>query len=326
MIDKQLRVSGWITDLIIKAKSEAKYLESVRKAKGGMKILAGKPLKGADCREVQVPRSGGDGSGGTLRARVYRPLVANGAPRPGPLPALVWLHGGGYAIGVPELDHAMLKRFLVTSPCVVVAPDYRLSIDAPYPAALDDGYDALLWTKAHATELGVRTDQLFVGGNSAGGGLTAALTLLARDRGEVNVAFQMPLYPMLDDRMTHPSAVNNTAPVWDSKLNLWAWKLYLGDRFGGEVPAYAAAARATDYRGLPPTATFVGDQEPFLDETVEYVRRLREAGVSVDFKVYPGCYHGFDAVAPQADVSKRALAFLMGAYKRATETCFAAQR
>jgi acetyl esterase/lipase len=316
MVDKQLRFVGWLTDLVIKAKTEAKYLESVRKSKSGMKFFVGKSIKGLDCREVQLSRTDGT----SIRTRVYQPKV-----RGADLPAIVWLHGGGYAIGVPELDHAMLAQFMAASPCVVVAPDYRLSVDAPYPAALDDVYDTLLWTKNHAAELGIRTNQIMVGGNSAGGGLVAALTLLARDRGQVAVAFQMPLYPMIDDRMTTVSSQNNTAPVWDSNLNRWAWRLYLGTLADGEVPAYAAAARAGDYRNLPPTATFVGDLEPFHDETVAYVDNLRRAGVAVDFEVFAGCFHGFDAVAPFADVSKRAIAFLMKAYRYAVEHHFAEQ-
>ena len=316
MVDKQLRFQGFLVNLLMKVKSETKYLKSSQKMAKSMRSLSGRVAKGLDCREVQVPRTGG----GTIRTRIYMPEEPHF-----PLPGVLWLHGGGYAIGVPELDHAMYQRLMATSPCIIVAPDYRLSTEAPYPAALNDCYDVLLWMSTQITELGLRSNQLMVGGNSAGGGLTAALTLLARDRAEVNLAFQMPLYPMIDDRMTNPSAVGNTSPVWDSNLNLWAWKLYLGDRFGTEVPAYAAASRATDFSRLPPTATFVGELEPFRDETVAYVKNLREAEVKVDFQVYQGCYHGFDAVCPGAEVSKRALDFLMESYKKATETYFAEQ-
>ncbi len=310
MIDEQLRFRGWLTDLFLKSRDETKYRSRAHKMKKTLRLLAGRSIKGLDCREVQVPRTGG----GTVRVRLYQPLNHSA-----PLPVIVWLHGGGYAIGVPEQDHAMFQQFMTASPCVIVAPDYRLSVEAPYPAALEDCYDTLLWTKNHAEKLGINRNKLIVAGSSAGGGLTAALCLLARDRGEVNIAFQMPLYPMIDDRMTTESARNNQAPVWDSNMNLWGWRLYLGDRFGGEVPAYAAAARATDYRNLPPMATFVGDLEPFRDETLHYVENLRQAGVRVDFQLFPGCYHGFDVVCPDAEVSKRAMEFLMSAYIRAVE-------
>jgi len=172
--------------------------------------------------------------------------------------------------------------------------------------------------KNHAEELGIRSDQLMVGGDSAGGGLTAALSLYARDKGEVKIAFQMPLYPMLDDRMTSDSAVENNAPVWNSKSNYNAWKLYLGERFGmPDVPVYAAPARAEDYRNLPPTATFVGALEPFRDETIEYVDHLRKAGVPVDFEVFEGCYHAFEQMCPKAEVSRKAMTFLLNAYEYA---------
>src|SRR5699024_5134276 len=111
---------------------------------------------------------------------------------------LLWLHGGGFAIGTPEQDYGYMQKFLCAANCVIVAPDYRLSLNDPYPAALQDAYETLLWMKKNASSLGIRPDQLFVGGDSAGGGLTAAVSLLARDLKKVNIAFQMPLFPMLD--------------------------------------------------------------------------------------------------------------------------------
>lgn len=219
----------------------------------------------------------------------------------------------------------MYKRLLDTKDCVIVAPDYRLSIDAPYPAALKDCYEVLLWMKEHAKELGIRDDQLMAGGESAGGGLTVALALYARDKGEVNLAFQMPLYPMMDDRMETESARDNNAPVWNSATNRWGWKLYLGELYGQDVPAYAAAARAEDYRNLPPAVTFVGDIEPFRDETIQYVENLRSAGVPVNFEIYKGAYHGFDIIHSKAQVSQTARKFLMDAFQYAADHYFAPQ-
>lgn len=246
-------------------------------------------------------------------------------PREGaaPLPGLLWLHGGGYAMGVPEQDAAYIQQFVQLG-CVVIAPDYRRSPDAPYPAALEDAYAALCWMKQQARALGIRTEQLFVGGDSAGGGLAAALSLYARDRGEVAIAFLMPLYPMLDDRMNTPSMQGNDAPVWNERSNRAAWRLYLGNACGTDgVPPYAAPARCEDYRDLPPVCTFVGSIDPFHDETVAFVSGLRAAGIPVTFQVFKGCFHAFDLF--NTPVSLRARAFLSAAFRDAIAHCFAPQ-
>ncbi|MDO3409806.1 alpha/beta hydrolase [Saccharibacillus sp. CPCC 101409] len=323
MIDKQLRFKGILMKALTQKSSEAKYIASAKSAKKALAARAGKNIDGLRCGEEWIPRRGGNGE---IRIRIYRSPGGSGAAAdPAGVPGILWLHGGGYSLGIPELNTDAYKNLIAAHDCVIVAPDYRLSIDAPYPAALDDAYDTLLWMQANAARLGIRDDQLMAGGESAGGGLCAALSLYARDRGEVNLAFQMPLYPMIDDRMQGESAQDNNAPIWDSNSNRWAWKLYLGELHGGDVPQYAAADRAEDYRGLPPTVTFAGELEPFRDETVRYAERLREAGVPVEFELYPGCYHAFDMMVPKADVSRRATAFFMRAYKHAAEHYFAAQ-
>lgn len=242
------------------------------------------------------------------------------------VPGLLWLHGGGYAIGLPEQDFATIDAFAKRSGCIVVAPNYRRSVEAPYPAALEDSYLALLWMRAHAHEYGIRPDQLFIGGDSAGGGLTAALSLYARDQGEVAIAFQMPLYPMLDDRMKTPSSQNNTAPVWDSKANKLGWQLYLGPLYGtNEVPIYAAPSRATDYSHLPPTCSFVGTIEPFYNETVAYIEALKQANIKVHFQVYEGCFHAFDRMGSHTTIGKEASQFLMQSFDYAVKHYFAKQ-
>jgi len=312
MIDKELRITGRVIKIINNT-----FTETRLRLFGKLKLKMRVKDSTMQCIEKWIPRK--DGS--KLRICIFKPIK----PKEN-VPGVLWLHGGGYAIGSPERAKVMAKRLIEVSNCVVVAPDYRLSIEAPYPAALEDSYEALLWMKKHAKELGIRDNQLMVGGDSAGGGLTAALTLYARDKGEVSIAFQMPLYPMLDDRMTSESAKDNNAPVWNSKSNFNGWKLYLGELFGtSNVPCYAAPARAEDYRNLPPTATFVGELEPFRDETIQYVENLRKAGVPVEFQIYKGCYHAFEQMCPKAGVSKKAIAFILNSFKYAVGHYFSEQ-
>lgn len=272
--------------------------------------------KGVQKEEVYIDRA--DGS--RLRLCVYTP-----ENRKENVPGLLWIHGGGYGLGAPEQDFLFIEDFIEASGCVIVAPDYMNSPDAPYPAAFDDCYSALLWLKDNGKAYGMRDDQIFVGGNSAGGGLCAAVTLKARDTGDVNIAFQMPLYPMIDDRMITESSQNNDAPIWNSKSNEIAWELYLGELFGtADVPKYAAPARETDYTGLPPTLTYVGTVEPFTDETVIYTENLKNAGVEVMFKTFDGCFHGFDLFSFTSP-AKEAKQFLMDGFKYAVENYTAKQ-
>ena len=215
------------------------------------------------------------------------------------VPGILWVHGGGYQSGSAKTVFVTRAYSLVAKyGAVLVAPNYRLSKKHPYPAALHDCYTALRYLKDHAKELGVRSDQIMVGGESAGGGMTAALCMLAHDRGEVNIAYQMPLYPMLDDRDTDSSR-DNHAPNWNTRRNHKAWKRYLRDMYGTDlVPDYAAPARRKDLSGLPPCYTYVGDIEPFYQETVDYVRRLQEAGVEASCDVYPNWFHAYDLFFP----------------------------
>lgn len=267
--------------------------------------------------EIWIDRK--DGS--KLRLCVYSPTTKYEN-----VPGLLWMHGGGYILGSPEQSAFMAKSFMKAHPCVVVAPGYRRSLEAPYPAALQDCYDALCWMKNQREQLGIRLDQLMIGGDSAGGGLAAALSLYARDLGEVSIAYQMPLYPMLDDRMATESSKFANTPVWDARSNRQCWEYYLGALFGkDEVPCYAAAGRAVNFEGLPPTTTFVGELEPFRDETIQYVENLRTAGIPVRFQVFEGCYHAFDQMCPKAEVSKEAMKFLLEAYIYAVENYVAVQ-
>lgn len=239
-----------------------------------------------------------------IRIRMIRPA---GEP-PEKSPGVLWIHGGGYQSGSSR-DVYVTRALSLTVKfgAVVVSPDYRLSRKHPYPAGLHDCYAALLYMKEHAEELGIRDDQIMVGGESAGGGMAAALCMLAKDIGSVNIAFQMPLYPMLDDRDTETSR-DNHAPNWNTKRNHKAWKRYLRDAWGTDlVSPYAAPARREDVSGLPPCYTYVGAIEPFCRETVDYVERLKQAGIEAEADVYPDWFHAYDLIFPMKKVSREAI-------------------
>jgi len=301
-MNPDLKVTGAVVRMILPCFTK-KTFRFCRKL---TKVMIGRCKSDLCYEQVEISRE--DGS--NLRLCVYSPREVKKN-----VPGLLWMHGGGYGLGVPEQDEAYIDRFIQASGCVVVAPDYRLSIDAPYPAALHDCYAALLWLKKHGHAYGMREDQIMIGGESAGGGLTAALSLYARDKREVAIAFQMPLYPMIDDRMGLPSAMSNDAPIWNSRSNYNAWKLYLGDKFMSEdAPIYAAPARAADLSGVPPTCTFVGDLEPFHDETVRYIQQLKSCGIPTHFRIFKGCWHAFDVLCPKSSCAKDATAFLMESF------------
>lgn len=219
---------------------------------------------------------------------------------------VLWLHGGGYIAGMKEMIHMSRAVDLVKKyGAVVLSPGYRLALQAPYPAAIDDCYASLLYLKANAAALGVRSDQLMVGGESAGGGLCAAVCIRARDEGKVSVAFQMPLYPMLDDRDTESSR-DNRGRVWNTRRNHFAWRLYLRGTDRAQLSPYAAPARLTDFSHLPPAYSFVGDGEPFYAEAVRYFERLRAAGVPAELDVYHSDMHAFDMIRPDDVLSIQA--------------------
>lgn len=224
-----------------------------------------------------------------------------------PLPGILWIHGGGYVTGMAEmLDVSAGKMLAQKYGAVVLSVAYRLAFRAPYPAALKDCYAALVYMHDHAEELGIDPSRLVVGGESAGGGLAAAVCLYARDKGEIPVAFQIPLYPMMDVDDTDSSR-DNHAHIWNTRRNHFGWSLYLKDLYGtDQIPKYASAAKETDYRGMPPCYTFVSDMEPFYCETMEYVKNLQEAGVPASADVYHVNMHAFDLMMPWHKESRRA--------------------
>jgi len=241
--------------------------------------------------------------GHPLPLRIYRPKSTSET-----LPVLLWIHGGGYILGTKEDNDELCMNFVKEAGCVVVSVDYRLAPEHPFPAPLEDCYAALKWIADQSDSLNIDGNRIGVAGASAGGGLTAALTLLARDRKYPSICFQMPLYPMIDDRNNTPSTNEiKEGLVWNQKTNESGWRMYLGDLYGtDDIPSYAAPARETDYRNLPYTYTCVGQLDPFRSETLTYVSKLAEAGVDVEFHLYPGAYHGFEGISPDADISIRA--------------------
>jgi acetyl esterase/lipase len=249
---------------------------------------------------------------GGLRLRVYAPPESRPAR-----PWIYWIHGGGYISGSALAVDPRLNRWAETLDCVVVAVEYRLAPEHPYPVPLEDCYAGLCWAVGAAGRLGLDPARGVLAGSSAGGGLAAAVALLARDRGGPALTGQILIYPMLDDRQATVSRQFEAAPVWGRSANELGWRAYLG-RAGhqGDVPGYAAPARAADLAGLPPAFVAVGGADLFRDESIAYAARLLEAGVEAELHVYPGAPHGFEILAPAAGVSRRCDAEILGALRR----------
>ena len=246
---------------------------------------------------------------------VYRPAGI------GPLPVLLTIHGGGFMLGSAADTGPADVRTAAELGCLVASVEYRLAPETVAPGAVEDCYAVLRWLHSNADALSLDPRRIAVGGQSAGGGLAAALALLARDRGEIPICFQLLIYPMLDDR----TAVRNVAEdnpqtgefIWTRKSNRAGWQAFLGHEPGAAtVEPYAVPARATNLAGLPPAYITVGMLDLFLEEDVEYARRLMAAGVPTELHVLPGAYHGFELV-PEAELSRRSEAERRGALQRA---------
>jgi len=266
-------------------------------------------LAAVACSERFVP-----GLDGAPEVRVLH--YAPPADARGSRPAVLHIHGGGYVLGAPEMNDAMNRQTALAHDCVVVSVDYRLAPETAWPGALQDCHAALRWMAGHAAELGIDPSRIAVAGESAGGGHAAALALYARDRGGPAICQLVLDAPMLDDRTgttsdPHPHC---GAFVWTPEKNRFGWSSLLGVEAGGpDVPEAAVPARATDLAGLPPTCIVVGALDLFLEENLEWTRRLARAGVPAELHVIPGAYHGFGMAqgAPQvleaAAVRHRAL-------------------
>lgn len=253
------------------------------------------PHEDVEIREVFVP---GPVGASEVRVLVYLPRRASGR-----VPVVLNVHGGGYVMGAPEMMKAAHIGLVWSVGCAVVSVDYRLAPEHPAPAGVEDCYAALRWIFAQADALGFDTARVALNGQSAGGGMSAALALLARDRGEFPIVFQQLNAPMLDDRTCvrsdpHPCTGEF---VWTAEQNLFGWSSLLGHAPGlPGVSPYASPARAEDLSGLPATYISVGALDLFLEENLEYARRLTRAGVSVELHVIPGAYHGAEIIRDAA--------------------------
>ncbi len=285
--------------------------ENVSKARENMTSQASDLVDpesfGVKRTEIFAPQSDGP----DVRCLLYQPKADEDKTGAGYL----HIHGGGYLFGAPEGSD--LSNLLIASKLgvAVLSVDYRLAPEHPIPAPLDDCYAGLAYLHEHAEELGVDRNRIGIGGESAGGGLAAALAIKARDAGEYAVCFQALTYPMLDDRTG--SEQNPGDPlvgefVWTRQLNQYGWSRYLGD---AERAAPQVPARLDSYAGLPPTWMFTATMDLFRDENIDYARRLMEAGVSCDLVVYPGACHGFQFIE-DSKISKRFRKDFMEALER----------
>ncbi|MGP4091669.1 alpha/beta hydrolase [Streptomyces sp. KR55] len=272
-----------------------------------MQMLAGVDLTSGGAFEAEdrlVPGPEGAPEVSLLICRPVTPATS------GPLPVIYHIHGGGMVLGDNRTGVDVPLAWAKDLDAVMVSVEYRLAPEHPYPAAVDDVLAGLLWTTEHAEEIGGDPEQIVIAGASAGGGLTAALALLLRDRKGPQPIAQVLMCPMLDDRNDTPSAHQMEGlGVWDRTANETGWTALLGDRRGGpDVPPYAAPARTEDLSGLPPAFLDVGSAETFRDEVVTYASRIWQAGGAAELHVWPGGFHGFDGFAPQAAISQAARA------------------
>ena len=280
------------------------FLTSVR-------LIEGRPLPDVITREEYVP---GLNNAPDVRVVVYTPREVQ--PN---APAMVYIHGGGLVSGHPEVDDPKCQKLASDLGFQIFSVDYRLAPEVKYPGAIEDCYAVLKWVHENASKLGISRDKVVVAGESAGGGLSAALSLMARDKKEYKLAFQLLIYPMLDDRTAINSdpGANFGEFVWTRSANKYAWQAYLGDKAGGpQTPPYAAAGRATDLAGLPPTFIGVGSMDLFLKEDLDYATRLMAAAVPTEVMVVPGAYHVFDMYVPDAELSRRFMDAYCAALKR----------
>jgi acetyl esterase/lipase len=259
-----------------------------------IRMLSSLTGRGPDPDNVEIENSG------VGQVRVHRPATSGDET----LPAVLWLHGGGYLLGSPKQDDELCRQIADELGAIVVAPVYRLSPKHAFPAALDDAYAALTWL---AKRDDVDANRLAVAGASAGGGLAAQIALHARDLGEIHLAAQILLYPMLDDRTVNRTDLDESAfRLWDNRANRVGWSAYLGHEAGAaEASPIAAPSRNEDLRGLPPAWIGVGGLDLFRDEDMAYAERLRAADIPCETIVIDGVFHGFDGILADSAATQR---------------------
>lgn len=303
-----------ILDMFTTGPLNREALPALRQTMAEMSVPATEPAsEGVSVEEVQIPSHN---EAHSIRALVYRPTAVTAA-----MPGVLEIHGGGYVVGMPEMSDAQNRQLSASLGCVVVAVDYRLAPETPHPGPVEDCYSALKWFYDSAHSLNVDRNRLGITGGSAGGGLAAALALLARDRGVIPIAFQALVMPMLDDRTVtryeadpHPYAGEF---IWTLDKDRFGWQSLLDCEPGADgVSPYAAPARAENLAGLPPTFISTGALDLFVEEDMEYARRLIRAGVPTELHVYPGAIHGF-AMVPSANSAQMHSQALINAMGRA---------
>jgi acetyl esterase/lipase len=249
-------------------------------------------------KDVVAP---GNGESPQVKLRIFHPVG-----KESPLPCVFWTQGGGYVLTSANMDDPWCEELAMRHSCVVVSVDWRRAPEHPYPAASEDCYTGLAWVVAQSDALGIDPRRIVIGGHSSGGGSTASMALMVRDRGEFTVAHQLLIYPMIDDTNTTPSSYQVTDPeLWNRACNQIGWKHFLGNSYGtADVSPYAAPARMKNLAGSIPASILTGELDLFRDENQTYAARLVDANVPVELHVYPGAPHGFDRVAPYAKVSR----------------------
>lgn len=262
----------------------------------------------ADVEVTEHEATAEDGS--SIALRLYRKSGSS----PGSL--AVYIHGGGMFLCSIDTHDPICRRYTAASGVPLLSVDFRFAPEHPYPTSVEDCYAALRWAAEHAGELGVDPERIAIMGDSAGGGMAAAVALMARDRGGPALRSQILVYPMLDDRTTQPDPEIEPFAMWTTDDNITGWGCLLGDDAGGdEVPSYAAPAREQDLSALPPAYIEVGQLDIFRGEDLEYAERLSQAGVGVELHVHPGVPHAFEVFAPDSAVAVRAMADRVRALK-----------
>lgn len=287
-------------------------LETLQEARAGLGDLAAptEPRAGVVREDLEVPGPAGEPD---VPVRIYQPVDRDAEPAP----AVLEIHGGGFILGTLEMADAWCDKVAADLGAVVVSVDYRLAPENPFPAGPEDCYAALSWLAGQATALDIDTDRIAIAGQSAGGGLAAAVVLMASERGGPPICFQLLEIPELDDRLeTHSMREFVDTPLWNLPNARASWRHYLGADHEGEVSHLASPARAEHLEGLPPAFISAMEFDPLRDEGIIYATRLMEAGVPTELHVYPGTFHG-SSMIEGAEVSRRCARDAHDALRRA---------